>query len=216
MSRHIEPGADPFETFDAAYVLGALSPEDRAAFESHLSTCDSCADSVRLLAGLPGLLAQVDEHHADVEPPPPDRLPKLLAEVQRLRRHRLLATVSAVLVGAAACLVLMLSLLLTDRTAGEEMTALGAYPVQASINLSDVSTGTRVDMSCSYEGTKGGDYMLVTVQRDGRTAELARWYALPQNTASLDMTTPLRRNEIQSLEIRIPDGPAVLRLVVNE
>ncbi|MEV5542896.1 zf-HC2 domain-containing protein [Saccharopolyspora shandongensis] len=216
MSRHIEPGADPFETFDAAYILGALSPEDRAAFEAHLATCDSCADSVRLLAGLPGLLAQVDEHHADVELPPPDQLPKLLAEVRRTRRHRLLAAASAVVAGLAACLVLMLSPLLIGQPAGEEMTALGAYPVQANVNLSDVPTGTRVDMSCSYQGTKGGDYVLVAVQRDGRTAELARWYAMPQNTASLDMTTPLRRNEIQSLELRIPDGPPLMRLVVNE
>lgn len=27
---------DPFATFDAAYVLGALSPEDRQRFEEHL------------------------------------------------------------------------------------------------------------------------------------------------------------------------------------
>ena len=32
---------------DGAYVLGALSPADRKAFEDHLSTCADCQQSVR-------------------------------------------------------------------------------------------------------------------------------------------------------------------------
>ena len=42
---------------DAAYVLGALSPADRQAYERHLRDCQECQDSVQRLAGLPGLLA---------------------------------------------------------------------------------------------------------------------------------------------------------------
>lgn len=220
MNRHPEPDPDPFITYDAAYVLGALCPDDRAGFEAHLATCDSCSESVRMLAGLPGLLGQAEAHQHHAEPAPPDRLSKLMAEVGRTRRRRLLAIVSAVGVGLAACLALMFSTQLTDGltdgSAGKAMTALGAYPVQANVNLSDVPTGTRVDMSCSYEGGKGGDYVLVAVQHNGRTAELATWYAMPANTAKLVMTTPLRRTEIQSLELRVPDGPPLLRLVVGE
>jgi hypothetical protein len=33
---------DPFEHDDAAYVLGALSPAERAAFEEHLQSCADC------------------------------------------------------------------------------------------------------------------------------------------------------------------------------
>ncbi|MEV6626447.1 zf-HC2 domain-containing protein, partial [Amycolatopsis sp. NPDC051114] len=68
---------DPFATFDAAYVLGALSPEDRQRFEQHLRMCDRCAASVRDMAGLPGLLARVDAPAVlpDAGPPPPDLLP---------------------------------------------------------------------------------------------------------------------------------------------
>ena len=50
---------DPFVTFDAAYVLGSLSPEDRHEFELHLRECPECSRSVGELAGLPGLLSQV-------------------------------------------------------------------------------------------------------------------------------------------------------------
>src|ERR1700738_1996068 len=41
---------------DGAYVLGALSPAERAAFERHLPGCASCRESVADLAVLPGLL----------------------------------------------------------------------------------------------------------------------------------------------------------------
>ncbi|NIH79939.1 hypothetical protein FHX46_002469 [Amycolatopsis viridis] len=60
---------DEFVTYDAAYVLGALSPEDRSAFEEHLRTCDRCSRAVAELAGLPGLLSQVT---ADMLGPAPD------------------------------------------------------------------------------------------------------------------------------------------------
>ena len=57
MSNH----DDPFADFDGAYILGALSDEDRQAYERHLATCDSCAASVRSLGRLPVLLGTVDD-----------------------------------------------------------------------------------------------------------------------------------------------------------
>lgn len=47
---------DPFTSYDAAYVLGALSPQDRSDYEAHLPECERCARAVRELAGMPGLL----------------------------------------------------------------------------------------------------------------------------------------------------------------
>jgi len=51
------PATDRYREWDAAYVLGALSAEDRHAFERHLATCSACAGAVAELAGLPGILA---------------------------------------------------------------------------------------------------------------------------------------------------------------
>jgi hypothetical protein len=48
--------ADPFREWDAAYVLGALSADDRRDFERHLQTCPHCARAVAEVAGMPGLL----------------------------------------------------------------------------------------------------------------------------------------------------------------
>jgi predicted anti-sigma-YlaC factor YlaD len=43
-----------------AYVLGALVPAERDAFEKHLGECAICRDEVAELAVLPGLLGRID------------------------------------------------------------------------------------------------------------------------------------------------------------
>lgn len=43
-----------------AYVLGALPPAERTAFEAHLAGCALCRDEVADLAGIPGLLGRLD------------------------------------------------------------------------------------------------------------------------------------------------------------
>jgi hypothetical protein len=50
---------DKFAQWDAAYVLGALSPADRREYEEHLASCPACQEAVSELAAIPGLLAQV-------------------------------------------------------------------------------------------------------------------------------------------------------------
>lgn len=48
---------DPFQTFDGAYVLGALSTADRESFEAHMEACDGCLHQVAALRGVTNLLA---------------------------------------------------------------------------------------------------------------------------------------------------------------
>ncbi|TAM70673.1 MAG: zf-HC2 domain-containing protein [Microbacteriaceae bacterium] len=55
---------DPYEEWDAAYLLGALSATERLEFEAHLSGCARCAGAVADLAGLPGLLGALDDDEA--------------------------------------------------------------------------------------------------------------------------------------------------------
>lgn len=60
----LRDGPDPFREWDAAYVLGALSPADRREFEEHLRTCADCRAAVAALAGMPGLLHLVPADEA--------------------------------------------------------------------------------------------------------------------------------------------------------
>ncbi|HKS46800.1 MAG TPA: zf-HC2 domain-containing protein [Amycolatopsis sp.] len=202
---------DPFATFDGAYVLGSLSPEDRAAFEQHLKECAACARAVQELAGLPGLLAQVTPDMIEVEPPPAESLPSALKRVRRARRRRVFVNTG---VGVAAAVAVALSIVLSTDTGetGTAMTPLGAFPVQAVAAVQPVSGGSLVDMSCSYRGAdRGADYLLVAVRRDGGEAELATWWADPDRTAKISIGTALAPGDIQALEIRTTGGLPVLR-----
>lgn len=58
-------GGDQYAEWDAAYVLGALSPSDRRAYERHLAECAACRAAVAELAGMPGLLSTLTAGHAE-------------------------------------------------------------------------------------------------------------------------------------------------------
>lgn len=51
-----------------AYLLGALDPAERSAFEEHLDTCPNCKAELLRLAPLPGLLQRITpEEYAAIE-----------------------------------------------------------------------------------------------------------------------------------------------------
>ncbi|WP_236791269.1 anti-sigma factor [Amycolatopsis sp. GM8] len=204
--------ADEFETYDAAYVLGALSPEDRAAYEAHLKECPDCARAVQELAGLPGLLSQVGPEMVETAEPPGGLLPSMLSSVRKIRRRRTFTTTG---VGAVAAVAVALAVLLPQGAGGvtgTAMTPLIAAPVQATAAVARVSGGSRVDMSCEYQGAKyGADYRLVAIRPDGTEEDLATWAADPNHTAKITLDTSISPENIQSLEIRSASGTALLR-----
>lgn len=171
-------------TYDAApYVLGALSDEERRAFERHLADCPACADVVAEFSGLPALLATVPEAEAvrtldagdvplaappmravpDVPGEPPSLLPSLLFAARRERRLRRWRTAAAGL--AAASLVLIGTTVAVDQLRNERpasesgasqtlaFTALGGQPIEATAVLDAQAWGTTIDMRCTYRGT---------------------------------------------------------------
>jgi hypothetical protein len=204
--------ADEFETYDAAYVLGALSPEDRAAFEAHLKECPECARSVQELAGLPGLLSQVGPEMVEVAETPPGLLPSMLHLVHKIRRRRTFTTFGVGLVAAAAVALAIVLPPGDGGVPGTAMTPLIAAPVQATAAVAPMSGGSRVDMSCEYRGAAyGADYLLVAVRPDGTEEDLASWWADPNRTAKISLDTAMSPGDIHSLEIRTASGVPLLR-----
>src|SRR5258705_13945209 len=85
------------------YVLGALSPAQRQAYEHHLSTCAECRAEVGDLAILPGLLGRLDETAVGADEEihaPPTVLPAVIGQVRRRRRNYRFAAIGGG--GAAA------------------------------------------------------------------------------------------------------------------
>src|SRR5215469_17316074 len=72
---------DP-HTLAGAYALDALSETDRAAFERHLSACDSCRHEASSLREAAGHLAE-----ATAVAPPPRLREQVLAEAARTRQQ---------------------------------------------------------------------------------------------------------------------------------
>ena len=65
----------------APYALGALTAEERAAFEAHLADCAVCRADVQALGEVSGLLA----HAAAAATPPPALRERILREARAVR-----------------------------------------------------------------------------------------------------------------------------------
>jgi hypothetical protein len=212
---------DEFATYDAAYVLGALSPADRRAFEEHLAECPSCAESVAELAGMPGLLAKVPiSEISDLpdEPMPATLLPRLVTKsTQARRRSRWIA--GGVALAAAACMAVVLVITLlpggSTKPAQTAMTPLGAEPIHATAAIQNVAWGSKISVHCGYDPVTyggGGDYSLTVTAKDGKRQQVGTWWASPGKDAVFDGTTALHPADIASIDIRDSGGHALLRL----
>ncbi|KQY64523.1 MULTISPECIES: anti-sigma factor family protein [unclassified Nocardioides] len=214
---------DDYSTYDAAYLLGALSPEERRDFETHLRGCADCSASVTRLSGLPGLLAKAPQPDlVDAPGPVPESLlPALLAEVARRRARRrrvvLVATAAAVIIAIAAGAFIGLRPPPPDTDPSAiEMTAVAAgSPVQAEAVLDAKAWGTHIRLHCWYRDTSSyrpGTYRLVVTDNDGTVQQLATWAVVPGETTTVDGSTSLDLDEIATVEVRNRTDKAVLTL----
>jgi len=171
---------DKFAQWDAAYVLGALSPAERREFEEHLASCPACQAAVSDLAALPGLLAQIspadaamlslaDDSSAEYAEtpalsavqaeviehgPPPSLLPEMIKKVRR-RRRQMVAAVAGI---AAAVILVVGGLaigagLLPLRPDNPERLAFSPVVPSAITAVVDVipgKDGTQIDVECVY------------------------------------------------------------------
>lgn len=229
---------------DGAYVLGALAPAERAAYERHLSGCASCREAVAEIAVLPGLLGRLDPAGLEqiLPPPAPPRVPALIEEARRRRRRdrsadrrrytltTLAAAGLAVMVGVGTAVVL-------PRPAGPSgppvaqtsapatqvsMVAMrpvaAAGPVHADIGLVGTKWGTRVTMRCGYDARtsygKAYPFRLVARGPNGATEQIGSWLAAPGDDLSFTGATRFTDAELASVELQKADGTPLLTYAV--
>jgi hypothetical protein len=224
----VSDDVDPFIHDDAAYVMGALSAEDRLAFEAHLVECPRCAQRVAELSGLTDLLdkiplARVLQPGVDREPPPDLLLPRLMRAARAERRRRSLRLVAS---GAVAASLVALAVgfgVVQSRPSAPVGVSVAMTPVRpaavtATLNVTPASWGTKVSLDCRWVGPTTGaasgmkkTYRLVAVPRDGGDPQvLAQWAVLPGEDAKVTGSTDLAARGIAAIELQAVADDAVL------
>jgi len=226
---------DRYVTWDAAYVLGSLTSNERREYEAHLETCERCRAVVGEISGIPALLAMLDledvraldEEAPETPPLRPEVLDSVLDKV-RWRRRRSRWMMSAAVGVAAALLAVGVVIAIRPEIVGLEnlspppttqaldMTKVSQTPINASISMTGYGWGTRIDMACSYGdwGQSGNtppqNLGMVVVGRDGSHTQVATWLGLSGATALPSATTPMQKDEIAAVQLVSSDNGKVL------
>lgn len=226
-----------YADWDAAYVLGSLSPAERREFETHLEGCERCQVSVAELSGLPGLLGRLDASRAyellaetedsptsapaPIPPMPADlvaRIEQREATRRSRRRTRWVLGVAAAAVVAGAITIPVTIASAPHPTVTTALSQVVDSPLSADVKLTTVGWGTKVEMSCRYKDIESGapdttrwDYALWVVQKDGTASELSSWSAANNSTVNLSAGTSVPVAQIASVQVRsVGDGRVLL------
>ncbi len=179
------------------YVLGAIDPAERALVDAHLLTCRDCRDELAGLAGLPALLARVNQDEisricADDtvrtvtdDRPPTELIGTVLdlAEARRRRTRWRFAAAAAAVVAIAAGLYGGLSSLGTQTvkvplsigvTHWETVHGTGVTGATASIAYSDELWGNAFEVLVNHIPL-GTTCQLWVVHPDGSRTQVAAW-----------------------------------------
>jgi hypothetical protein len=192
---------DRYREWDAAYVVGALSPSERREFERHLAGCDACREAVSELAGMPAVLSElspdsavalVPSEAADGGRPGGEKVVPIAslaaAAVRRRRRRRAWQVAAAVGLVAAgglggAALSELQGPVIASEVTAVTLAPVGGSDVSADLTLTPSTWGTKMEWSCSYPSHGGGGgpgrgdgvYELVLVDEDGTRTIAATW-----------------------------------------
>jgi len=239
--REPSPGADPFEYDDAAYVLGALDSESRAAFESHLAACPACPARVAALQRVAGALAFGGDEAREALALSPavianpavtaagsphagpaqgsDRVAELARRVERRRRRAwwLTGGFGAAAAAAVAALVVVLAVpAASPAVDGRQMTATGEAAISATAAIIAKPWGSEITIDCRYAGgsryVSGDVYTLEVVDRAGRSRPIGSWSLGTSTQARFTSGTALPPGQIGAVTVVTSDGTVVLRL----
>ncbi|GID95502.1 anti-sigma factor family protein [Amorphoplanes digitatis] len=222
---------------DGAYVLGALSPAERAAYERHLATCSFCREAVADIAVLPGLLGRLDAAEfekllaPDLLPPPPSRrtsVPDLVMAAQSTRRQERRRVRWRVLGSAlaAACLALVVGVgtvfwmgrgVVDPSVTGPTVAMTPAsdrVPVTANINLTGAAGGTKINLVCFYNrGNEESEPYRIRLMAYGPNREseqLGSWVASPGKEFTMSGVTHFTAGTLSRLALVRNDDRTLL------
>lgn len=211
---------DDIADWDAAYVLGALSRDDRRRYETYLADNPDRAAALTELAGLPGILNSLscDEAVALTERAGEalalDLMPALaLAAAKQQRRSRR----SALATGIAAAAAVAIGAGAIGATAFPPSNDVNSLALQAmrptskggitaSLAVTARNWGTRLDWTCDYveDWAKAAPaYDIVVTTVDGVESAVGTWSPASDPASGLTASTAIPTTKIRSVDIRV-------------
>jgi anti-sigma factor RsiW len=231
---------DRYTQWDAAYVLGALSPDERAEFEAHLATCGRCRAAVSELAGIPGMLAQVptgevlamdapddgESREATVSPAPAAARRRWLVPVA--------AAAAALLIGGVGGYAASSATRGSSPTPSVTVTAAGPRDrlafsavepssMTAVLDVVPKGSSTEVRVECQYAVSSASpgepdyqgawaEYAIWVVDRSGQAQQVKTWTAKPDRVMHPSGVASVPVAQIRAVEIRrVDSGETVMR-----
>lgn len=202
MSEHQQ-----YREWVAAYILGALDPAERSAFEAHLQTCDDCGEELKELAPLPGLLNRVDL--TGPTPAPESVVDRAVASIasewaamKRSRtRWRWLAAVAAVVAVVALVAPIVTG---PEPLEGTVVVFEPASPASGSVLVEEKAWGTAVAIELS--GLPESDtYVAWAVSGTGEWEQMATWGPTPSLSAKLSGASSMAPGELAAIVVTTGD-----------
>lgn len=209
--------------WDAAYVLGALSREDRHLYESYLDANPERAAALTELAGIPGILNMLNcddalaltEQAGDpaAEMLALDLMPSLASAVarqqRRTRRSVLVAgfaAAAAVAIGAGAVGATLFPADHADTVALQAMQPTLKGGINATLAVTEKTWGTRLDWTCEYVkdwAKTAPAYDIVVTTVEGAEQAVGTWKPASDHSDGLAASTSIPTARIHTVDIRV-------------
>jgi hypothetical protein len=219
---------DNLAEWDAAYVLGALSLEERRTYENYLAVNPASAAELTELVGMPGILNALSREEAlaltamAVDMPSEGlgsdsgsgnvaSLAQAAAKRQRRTRRTVLATALA---SAAAFLIAggVVGATVFPRSTPPQATV-AMQPMQttpregltAQLAVTEKKWGTELNWSCEY--TKGWardvkSYDIVVTTNEGTQYVVGSWKPAGDEATGLTAATSIPKSQMRTVDIR--------------
>jgi hypothetical protein len=216
-----------------AYLLGALDPAERSAFEDHLATCPTCKAELLRLAPLPGLLQRLtpaDYEAIEAGDEVPDWPPDFPIEIDLVDpmvfedaegpppRPSWLSRNSRALVAAAAVILLAVGGFVMFQPPDPDSNVVSAAPVTWSATNPATGVSGKVDLikrgwgtelRLSMEQVPEGRKLchMIVYGRDGHSEIAGQWTAgTYRNLKSAPGSTSIQLSDIDRIEITAAGG----------
>ena len=208
-------GHELYRDWAGAYVLGALEPAERLAYEHHLRGCAQCRADVSDFAVLPGMLAQSEPPDDAADNRSTDRITRLAVarandDYARLRSATRRWRVAAV--GAAAAVIILaaaigVATLSGGGTGGTELALEGE--AGGRITIEERAWGTSIDVDL-WGLPQRAMYQLWAIDHDGIWTSAASWTATPEGLARVTGAAAVATDAVDRVVITSADVSDVL------